>query len=627
MAKSIEEKYIQLSEIEHVRKRPGMYIGSVTATKEEKSVFIDDEIKHVNVTYVPGFLKLFDEIISNSVDEHKRNSSLDKIQVTFDFDNNEIAVFDNGGIPVQMHKDANLYVPEFIFTNLRAGSNFNDDEKRTGAGTHGVGAVLTNIFSKRFQIKTADGKNQFLQVFENALSKKGKPKITKSSLNFTEIKYIPDFEYFKIKGLGTASYELMKKRMIDIAACNPKLTLECIKIKDGNKTKDRFKFTRFKDYCDLYVNDDELIYEETKDWKIGLTISKDGFRQKSFVNSVDTKDGGTHVDYIINQITDWLREKIKKKYKYDVKPSQLRNHMFLFVNSTVYNSSFHDQTKVKLQTHQNDFGTSHTVSDSFMTKVFKSEIVSSILDWVEQKKRNDEKAELRKIQKKIQKKKVVKLIDANSKTNRRKCILGIFEGDSAKSAVRSYRDPQIFAAYPLRGKFMNVREKTNLKVAGNEEVKGLMSAINLKMGEKPTDLRYGKILIYTDADPDGDGISGLLINFFGKYWPELFDMGMIYRVMSPLVVASKGNKKEFFYTNKEFNEWLSKNRNGQGWQMDYKKGLASLEDDEYEVIIKNPKCVRIKKDSHANDTLESWFGGSSDDRKEKILEMQASKYE
>ena len=189
---------------------------------------------------------------------------------------------------------------------------------------------------------------------------------------------------------------------------------------------------------------------------------------------------------------------------------------------------------------------------------------------------------------------------------------------SALSAVRKFRDTQIMGAYPLKGKFINVHELPNSKVIKNNEVVGLMGSIGLKLGESPTDLRYGKVYIYTDADPDGNSIAAQLINFFAKYWPELFQMGIIYKVMTPLVVAKKGNSIKNFYTSHEFDSWLNKS-NTSGWNIEYKKGLAALEDDEYEEIIKNPKTVQLKLDKESKDSLEAWFGSDSQPRKEKLI--------
>jgi len=605
--KEIGKKYQLLDEIEHVLKRPGMYIGSTKPHTANEWILGDGLYSKEELTYNPGFLKLFDEIISNSVDEHKRSGKINTIKVSVSADT--ITLWDNGGIPVVQHPQHKVWIPELIFSNLRAGSNFNDDEGRTVAGTNGVGASLVNIFSKRFVIDTADGKNRFLQTFTDNMSKRTVPKTSKTSQGFTEITYVPDLSRFEMKKIDDAHCKMMRKRVIDIAAANPGLKLEF----NGEK----YKFKTFKEYVDLYVNDS--IWERSKDWEISFGVSKDGFQSVSFVNSIHTKDGGTHENYVLNQVIEYLRAMIKKKHKVDVKPSEIKNHVFLFINCTVINPAFSSQTKEKLITEPKDFGTKHEVTEKFAKAVFGSEVIQSLLDWIEQKKNAEERAELRKLNKSLASTKVLKLIDAKGK-DRNKCVLGIFEGMSALSAVRKFRDPQTFGAFPLKGKFLNVSEMTNSGVIQNDEVVQLMASLGIKLGEDPGDLRYGKVYIYTDADPDGDSIAGLLINFFNKYWPELFEQNRVFKVMTPLVVAKKGKEVKPFYSNEEYSEW-EKKTGAKGWDVEYKKGLAALEDVEYRDIIHNPVLVKLQNDKQYKDSLSDWFGSDSEPRKEKLLKL------
>jgi DNA topoisomerase-2 len=292
--------------------------------------------------------------------------------------------------------------------------------------------------------------------------------------------------------------------------------------------------------------------------------------------------------------------------------------MMLFVNCTIINPAFSSQTKEKLITEPKDFGSIHQISDKLVKQVFASEVVASILDWIERKKMADEKAQLRKLNSSLSTNKILKLIDAKSRTEREKCVLGIFEGMSALSAVRKFRDSQTFGAFPLKGKFLNVSEMKNTEVIKSDEVVNLMGSIGLRLGESPENLRYGKVLIYTDADPDGDAIAALLINFFDKFWPELFDEDRIFKVLTPLVVAKKGKEILYFYSTEEYNQWESK-MDPKKWDIEYKKGLASLEDYEYEEIIKNPKLIKIKNDKTYRESLKNWFGGDSAPRKHALL--------
>ena len=621
--KQISSKYKKLTDIEHVLHRPSMYIGSTKAHSGHQYLFDGKEVELKEVVYNPGFIKLFDEILSNSIDEHRRNSKLNEIRIVFDLNSSCISVWDNGGIPVKKHLEHKEWIPEMIFSNLKAGSNFDDTKDRNVAGTNGVGSTLTNIFSNKFTISTCDGKNKFHQVFKNNMNSRSKPKITKSSRGFTEISYFPELDRFNMSCIDEITHKILYKRCLDAAACNQKLKIKVTTLKDGSKFTNDLRFKKFEDYIKLYVKDSEYFYEESNDWKIGFANSKNGFENVSFVNSVHTRDGGTHVDYISNQLINHLREMIKKKHKVDVKPNDIRNHLYVFIDSTIVNPSFSSQTKEKLITEHKFFKTKHEVTSKIAKAIFKSEIIQSVLDWIERKKLAAERAELRKLNKNLSSSKVLKLIDAKKKGDRSSCILGIYEGLSALSAVRKFRNSQTIGAFPLKGKFLNVKELPNSKVIQNEEVKNLMASMGLKLGEAPNNLRYGKIYIYTDADPDGDSIAALLINFFNKYWPELFDMGVIHKVLTPLVVAKKSKETLSFYNNYEFEKWLNNKKiNHKNWNIEYKKGLAALEDSEYKEIITNPVTFQLTNDSLTKETLDAWFGKDSSPRKDKILKKE-----
>lgn len=201
---------------------------------------------------------------------------------------------------------------------------------------------------------------------------------------------------------------------------------------------------------------------------------------------------------------------------------------------------------------------------------------------------------------------------------------GIISHNSASGAFRKYRSAETMGAFSLLGKFINVSDINNQKLIQNKEAVGLMGSIGLKLGKEISlkDLRYGRILFYTDADFDGNAISALLINFLYKYWPEIFDRKMVYKVETPIMVAvpkNKTKKKILFYTHTEYNTWLPKN-DIKLYDIKYKKGLAALVDDEYKDIINNPRITLITKDDVSTRSLEIWFGKNSDLRKKELLE-------
>lgn len=605
-------KYKKLTDVEHVLLRPGMYVGSIKHKTEDIPVLVEGKFSTQSITYNPAFLKIFDEIVSNSVDEHRRNpKKLNQLDVLINPEKGAILVRDNGGIVVERHPEHDEWIPELIFSNLKAGSNFDDSEERLVAGTNGVGSTLTNIFSKAFRVKTCDGKREFSQQFINNMTNKQEAQVTptKSKQGYTEIAFMPDFERFEMTTIDADHMLMLEKRVIDLAACNPKL-----KVTFNGKDH---TFNSFEDYCKLYTSD--VIYVEGPRWKVGISHSNGSMQQVSFVNSVQTYDGGTHVDYVANQIVTHIRDLIKKKHKIEIRPQEIKNHMFLFVQSDIVNPIFASQTKEKLITEVKQFGSSFEFTPQIIKKILTSEIVERILDWAQQKAIAEEKKELRQLNKTLGRSKILKLIDAKESSKRNECSLAIFEGDSASSAFRKYRDPRTQGAFPLRGKFINVSDLSPLKVVKNKEVTALLSAVGLKLGEEAKDLRYGKILIYSDADPDGDSIAGLLINFFGRYWPEIFEQEVVCRVVTPIVVAKKGKDKKSFYTSEEFNEWVTDKSKIKGWDIEYKKGLAALEDEEYKEIIKTPKLFILEKGDNFHATLNHWFSKNPMHRKAKIL--------
>ena len=435
MSKNIEDRFKKLSDIDHVLLRPGMYIGSIKRNTSFKHILEDGVMVFKEITYNPGFLKIFDEIVTNSVDESKRvGTNLKTIKITIK--DNSISIFDDGGIPVLKNLEHDEWIPEMVFSSLKAGSNFDDTEGRTWAGTNGVGSSLTNIYSKEFKVSTCDGKNHFLQVFSSNMRERTKPVIKKSKSNHTEITYIPDLEKFGLTNIDEDHLKMIEKRIYDIAACNTSLKMYF----NGNL----ININSFEDYIKLYTPEYFIECKKDKSWSLGIAHSQNGFQQVSFANVTETYDGGTHVDYIMNQIIVQLREFFLKKHKVDIKPSELKSHIFLFLDATIINPSFSSQTKEKLITEVKEFGSTFEVSPKLIQSILKSEIVNSILDWIQQKKNADDNKLQRELNKKLSKVKVEKLIDAKGK-DRWKCSLALFEGDCLEenTLVRVLRDGEL----------------------------------------------------------------------------------------------------------------------------------------------------------------------------------------
>ena len=507
--KTIEERYKKLTPKEHILKRPGMYIGNVYTEPTKMFVFEDvTEIKGNKFTnkvveYNAGFIKLFDEVLTNASDHYIRTGKVKYIKITISKDH-IIIENDGPGIPVELHKEHKMYVPELIFGNLMTGENFDENDQRMVGGLNGLGSKLTNVFSTKFIIETADGKKKYVQTFTDNMDKKTKPSITKSTKNYTKITYYPDFQKFEMSEITDEIQSIFLKRAIDIAAYSPGVKVYYNDILIPIKT--------FKDYMKMFINDEEeLFYEKIGDnWEIGIARSpNDMFQQVSMVNGISTHVGGTHVNYISNQIIKLLGEKIEKNNKgVNVKQSMIKNHLFLFLNCKIPNPTFETQSKENLTTKMiSELIKDIEVSDNFVKKLASSQIKDDIVNFATLKEFQEAKKSTQNGQK--VKVRIAKLDDANKagKTGESmKCGILLTEGDSAKSTAKagiSVVGNDYYGIYPLKGKPLNVRDVPLQKMRENDEIKDIIDIIGLEIGKKYTStrtLRYGKVIIMADAD-------------------------------------------------------------------------------------------------------------------------------
>jgi DNA topoisomerase-2 len=303
---------------------------------------------------------------------------MDCIKVTIDKENNSISVYNNGyGIPIEIHKEEGVYVPELIFGHLLTSSNYDDNEKKVTGGRNGYGAKLCNIFSTEFTIETADSRSgqKFKQVFSANMSKKTKPSITenKKDEDFTKITFKPDLAKFGMSCIDDDLESLLKKRAYDLAGCLKGVHVYL------NGT--RIKIRDFKQYVDLYISSTQteggavsrpaVIYERINDrWEVAVTSSDGQFQQVSFVNSICTSKGGTHVGHVVDQLVSTLIEAVKKKDKKmaPIKPFQAKNHLWVFVNCLIENPSFDSQTKENMTLRVSAFGSKCDIQEDYHKK-------------------------------------------------------------------------------------------------------------------------------------------------------------------------------------------------------------------------------------------------------------------
>ena len=478
--KTIEETYKKLSQREHVLHRPNMYIGEIKKTLEEMWVFENNKMTKRMVEYSPAFLKIFDEVLTNALDHSNRDTTVDKIRVDYDITTGEISVLNNGsGVPVVVHKEHNLYVPELIFGHLLSGSNYDDSQQRIGAGVNGLGVKLGNIYSKRFVVETIDSETglKFIQEFSENMEKRSKPKVTKNSgKSYTKITFLPDYTRFHMSGLENDTTLLINKRVYDCIACTNKTVNVFL---NGERLRGKglvdysnyfFEKDQVKSYYDTFtqrVGKNELVWE----W---IVVPSDHFEQVSFVNGNSTYQGGKHVDHIVYQITSKIKTLLEtKKRLKDVKPAIIKERFFLFLRSTIINPQFSSQTKEMLTTQVKDFGCRVEVSDKFIDKLWKSPIVEDIIEFCKMK----ESIDLAKTTdgKKKNKIYVPKLEDAlwAGTAKSEQCSLILTEGLSAMTFAlwgRSIVGPERWGVFPLKGKVLNIRDASISQLMNNEEI-------------------------------------------------------------------------------------------------------------------------------------------------------------
>lgn len=612
--KTVEEKYQKLSQREHVLQRPGMYIGSVKKQIEELWCFKDGKMQKAMIEFSPGFMKIFDEILTNALDHSARDSTLNSIKVDFNKQTGEISVWNNGsGIPVVEHSEHKMYIPELIFGHLLSGSNYDDSEARTGAGTNGLGSKCTNIYSKKFVIETVDSENnkKFVQEYFDNMSKRNPPKITKSSVkSYTKITFIPDYPRFDMKCLEEDTICLLNKRVYDCIANTGNHVSVYL---NGEKLKGK----GLNDYIKYFVEDEKIIYDSFTQgeyiWEYAV-VPSEHYEQVSFVNGNETRNGGKHVDYILYQIINKIKGMLetKKKLK-DVKPNFIKDKIFLFLRATVVNPSFNSQTKEQLTTPSKDFGVSVTVSDKFIEKIYKSPIVEDIVEFCKLKE-NSELAKKTDGTKKVKLYGIPKLEDAlwagTSKSEQ--CTLILTEGLSAMTFAlwgRSVLGPDKIGTYPLKGKVINIRDATSSQLLNNEELNNIKQILGLKQNVEYKDtksLRYGRVMCLTDADVDGSHIRGLFINFIHATYPSLIKLNFIQTMKTPIVKAIKGKQVIEFFNEQDYRAWKDSVPNIKSYHIKYFKGLGTSKKEDAQDLFKRLGNLQVDyyyKDKKCDDAI------------------------
>ncbi len=625
----IASEYDAIPENEHPLICTGMYIGSCKTVKTEKFIAEEESLNIIKqkINHNPGLTRIFEEVLLNAYDHSVRDKTCNEIRVYVDLETNTIAIRNNGnGIPIVKKEELGVYIPEMLFGMLRSGSNFKQNKKRTVGGQHGLGASLAVIFSKSFTLQTVDSnvKKVYTQEWQDNMTIKGKPEIKACRKKpFTLVAFVPDLPRFGMENLSNDFMMLLKKRTIDIGFISK------------SNVKTYFNDTEIvikkpEDYFKLYSYpyEEKPIIDIMDRWMVGVVLSDNGFQHVSFVNGLHTSIGGTHVDDVVNKISKELIAKLATK-KINVKPSDVKHKLFIFVNATIENPGFDSQTKECLTTHKSDFGSEYIMTEQFKKKLFKSSIFESMSAVSDTK--------MIKALEKTNGTKTVRICDIDeledanwaARKNNLETKLILCEGKSAKTFAMGAlkvlgRDR--FGIFPLRGKLLNVRDAPLSKVAANNEIKNIMKIIGLKYGVSYEDdrdfktLRYGGVIALCDSDVDGAHISGLIINYFHNFWPGLVARGFINYCITPIVKVFKGKEILQFYTLFDYEEWVKSAKGN--FKTKYFKGLGtSTREEACEALADiDNKLISFQKDTECDENVSLAFNKKrADDRKQWLM--------
>lgn len=626
MAKDYSSEDIKvLSDREHVRKRTQIYLGNMNKTQYSVPLFLNGLFSIKEFEFVPAVFKSVGEILDNSIDELAQLDKRNKL-ISIEADPNQglYTIRDNGrGIPIDKH-ETGKYTPEVALGSLRAGRNFGETQAGV-IGQNGVGSACVNYCSTKFDIKiNRDGK-EYTQTFTEGAEKVSKPSIKAGPAKTgTQVSFTLDQEVFK-NGVNLPP-DMMHNRAIEIAFNNPGMTVQygdyIYKFNNGLEdlikkiSKDYFKFSikdmEFYVIFDVHQGIDEAVY--------------------TWVNSSLLFDGGLCNTQFINAFCDKVTSTVAtqaKKEKCTITKNDIRQDLLVFGVLKVASPEYDAQSKTRL-TGPN---LRKEIND-LLEEEWKA-FTRSSKDWLDTVVRRAAERHHTNANKKAQKEfakssrtKVAGLTDATSK-RREDCKLIVTEGLSAASMITEVRDPEYIGSYPLTGKINNVFGATAGEILKMPKLTNLLKSLGLVPGKKALipELRFGKLYIATDADPDGDDIMTLIVCLLYSFWPELFDPSRepyVYRLVAPNVVLSKNTKRVHFPTREQYEQKKSQYK---GWTVEYFKGLGSMWKEDWEMILnkKSDTLIPIQDtDGTMSETLNLLFNDKlADDRKDWLKDENA----
>ena len=632
------DQYKKHTHREHILELPDTYVGSTETHEEVRWIYdaTSSKMAHRKVAFNPGFYKIFDEILVNARDALVRTQQdatkqpIKHIDITVNHTGTNCSIDvenDGDGIPIAMHPEHKVYAPELIFGHLLTSGNYDKTEEKIVGGKNGYGAKLTNIFSNKFTLVTRNPSSgqKYTQVWTDHMSVCGKPSIVKdkATRGFVKITYEPDTKRFPGLNLD-AMLNVLHTRAIELSAMAGK----DVKVSWNGAV---IPTNTFEKFINLFIKDGTShAYERCgARWEVGAVLARNLFsedddpddRHISFVNGINTRKGGKHVETVLKNVLGGFTEVAKKK-KVEIKPTQLKDSVVFFVNATIVNPAFDSQTKETLTTPATKFGSVFKCDKmpDMLIKIGLLEEAQAILD-----AKNAKDAKKTDGSKRKNLRGLPKLEDAlwagTAKSN--DCTLILTEGDSAAaSAIAGLAvvGRERWGVFPLRGKMLNVKDISQDKFNKNEELTAIKKILGLEQGKiysGTTSLRYGRVMIMTDQDHDGSHIKGLLMNFFHTFWPSLLVKGFLCCLATPLLKITKRGEVKSFYSQGEFDIWREANEDtARSWSVKYYKGLGTSTPQEAREWFKDLFDMKYVWDEKSDDSLYLAFSKKrADDRK------------
>ena len=586
---------IQILEgLEAVRVRPGMYIGSISSR---------------------GLHHLVYEIVDNSVDEALAGFCTE-IEVSINEDNS-ITVKDNGrGIPVDIQKKAGLPALEVVFTILHAGGKFGGGGYKTSGGLHGVGASVVNALSKWLDVKVyRDGKIYHMRFERGKVVEKmeviGECDPQKTG---TEVSFLPDDTIFEET---VYDFDILKVRLRETAFLTKALKITLI---DNREEKKKMSFhyeggiKEFVTYLNkgkVPIYEDVIYCEGTKE-KVMVEVAmqhNDNYSESiyTFVNNINTPEGGTHLSGFKNALTKTFNEyarsnKLLKDSDENLSGEDIREGLVAIISVKIEDPQFEGQTKQKLGNSEAQTAVNSIVSEQLTYFLEQNPAVAKIIS---EKAITAQRARAaaRKARDLTRRKSALdsmslpgKLADCSSK-NPEECEIFIVEGDSAGGSAKGARRRDTQAILPLRGKILNVEKARLDKIYSNAEIKGMITAFGTGIHDDfdITKLRYNKIIIMTDADVDGAHIDTLMLTFIYRFMPDLIKEGHVYLAQPPLYKLEKNKKVWYAYSDEELNNILKEVGRDQNNKIQRYKGLGEMDAEQLWETTMDPERRALKK--------------------------------